>query len=126
MKEQREAGMPEGEARPVEAPSAAAPVSAPDYSMEPAPAPTPKIEYRQRVEIQREETPRAEAPRVETPRIDPKEILSNAGLQMVETTRAPAPMPEPEPERLGRPRRDKPAAAPSGQDELVQVETRDK
>lgn len=119
--------MLEGEARPMEAP---APVSVPEYVSEPAPAPAPKIEYKQRVEIpreevRREETPRVEAPRVEALRIDPKEILSSAGLQMVETTKAPAPMPEPEPERLGRPRRERPAT-PSGQEELVQVETRDK
>jgi len=125
--------MHDGEARPMEVPT---PVSAPEYVSEPAPAPVPRIEYKQRVEIPREEAPRmeaprveaprVEAPRVEAPRIDPKEILSSAGLQMVETTKAPPPMPEPEPERLGRPRREKPAAAPSGQDELVQVETRDK
>lgn len=112
-----------------------------DAVREPAPAPAPKIEYKPRVEIPRPEmpreeppreeprqaeTPRAEAPRAAAPQIDAREALSSAGLQMVETTKAPAPMPEPEPERLGRPRRERPAAAPSGQEELVQVETRDK
>jgi len=57
--------------------------------------------------------------------VDPREALSSAGLQMVETSRAAAPLPEPEPERLGRPRRERPAG-PSGGDELVQVETRNK
>jgi hypothetical protein len=72
------------------------------------------------------EAPRVEAPRYETPRQDPKELLSSAGLQMVETdsSKARAPLPEPEPARLGRPRRERPAAQPS--EELVQVETRDK
>ena len=131
LKQQREAAMNEGEPRQMDAHSGVqAEMSAPDHAGEPAPAPAPRIEYKPRVEIQREEArreeaPRVEAPRVEPPRVDPKEILASAGLQMVETTKAPAPMPEPEPERLGRPRRERPAA-PSGQDDLVQVETRDK
>ncbi len=67
-----------------------------------------------------------EAPRYEAPRQDPKELLSSAGLQMVETdaSKARAPLPESEPVRLGRPRRERPASAPA--DELVQVETRNK
>ncbi len=77
----------------------------------------------------REEAPRAvEAPRYEEPRVDPKEILSSAGLQMVETDRSKAaqPPPEPEPMRLGRPRREKPAVPAVAETELVQVETRNK
>jgi hypothetical protein len=60
-------------------------------------------------------------PRVEAPRVDAREALASAGLEMVETTRAPAPAPEAEPERLGRPRRERPAAQ---SEEMVQVETR--
>jgi hypothetical protein len=60
---------------------------------------------------------------VQVPQIDAREALASAGLQIVETRKAAAPMPEPEPERLGRPRRERPAA-PS--EEMVQVETRDK
>ena len=80
-----------------------------------------------RAEEPRYEAPRVETPRYESPRADPKEILSSAGLQMVETdsskTRQPAP--EPEPVQLGRPRREK-QTAQAASDELVQVETRNK
>jgi hypothetical protein len=81
-----------------------------------------------RVEAPQVEAPRVEAPRVEAPRIDPKELLSSAGLQMVETdsSKARQPVPEPEPVQLGRPRREKPAAPAVVGTELVQVETRDK
>jgi len=80
-----------------------------------------------RVETPREEAPRQEAPRYEAPRADPKEILSSAGLQMVETDRSKAhqPAPAPEPVQLGRPRRERAIVAPAS-DELVQVETRNK
>jgi ribonuclease E len=85
-----------------------------------------------RVEVQREEaprieTPRYEAPKVETPRVDPKELLSSAGLQMVETnsSKVRSAAPEPEQVQLGRPRREKPVVQPQS-DELVQVETRNK
>jgi hypothetical protein len=79
------------------------------------------------VETPHHETPRVETPRYEAPRADPKEILSSAGLQMVETDRSKAQQaaPEPEPMQLGRPRRERPAA-PAASEELVQVETRDK
>jgi hypothetical protein len=81
-----------------------------------------------RIETPRYEAPRAEAPRPVAPRVDPKEILASAGLQMVETdaSKAKQPVPEPEPVQLGRPRREKPAAAPVAETELVQVETRNK
>ena len=61
-------------------------------------------------------------------RVDAKVILESAGLQLVETNPAKArqPLPEPEPVQLGRQRREKPVAAEPAQDELVQVETRDK
>jgi hypothetical protein len=80
-----------------------------------------------RMEVPREETPRVEAPRYEAPRVDPKEILSTAGLQMVETDRSKSVQTayEPEPVQLGRPRREKTAVQPASE-ELVQVETRDK
>jgi hypothetical protein len=69
-----------------------------------------------------------ETPRVNVPRVDPKEILSSAGLQMVETDRSKArqPAPEPEPTQLGRPRREKSAPAAAEEISLVQVETRNK
>jgi ribonuclease E len=112
--------------RPEPSPAPSAEVQAAEPASEVAH--TPKIEYKPRVQIPREEAPQVEAPRVEAPRpvapqVDPKELLASAGLQMVETTKAAAPAPAPEPERLGRPRRERPAAA-SGQEELVQVETR--
>jgi hypothetical protein len=71
---------------------------------------------------------RQSTPRYETPRIDAKEILSSSGLQMVETdsSKARQPVPEPEPAQLGRPRREKPAAAAVAETELVQVETHNK
>ena len=58
--------------------------------------------------------------------MDAKAVLADSGLQMVETDRSKAvsaPV-EPEPVKLGRPRRERPAQAV--QEELVQVETRDK
>jgi len=80
------------------------------------------------METPRVEATRQEAPRHEAPRVDPKEILSSAGLQMVETDRSKArqPVPEPEPVHLGRPRREKPAVQQPASEELVQVETRNK
>ena len=123
LKQQREAEMLREEA-----PSQPAEVQAP------APRPeeivgeeAPRIET-PRAEEPRTEAPRVEAPRVQVPRVDPKELLSSAGLQMVETdaSKARPPLPEPEPVRLGRPRREKPAAPEAAETELVQVETRNK
>jgi hypothetical protein len=84
----------------------------------------PRVET-PRVETPRYEAPREEAPRYQAPRQDPKEILSSAGLQMVETdsSKARPVAPEPEPMQLGRPRREKPSAPA---EEMVQVETRNK
>ena len=68
------------------------------------------------------------APRVEyrpQPRVDPKELLGDSGLVMVETDRSKAAVQPPaeEPQQLGRPRRERPKA--EAQDEtLEQVETR--
>jgi hypothetical protein len=89
-------------------------------------AEAPRVEATH-VEAPRVEAPRVEAPRHEAPRVDAKEILSTAGLQMVETDRSKAVQTayEPEPVQLGRPRREKPVVQPAA-DELVQVETRNK
>jgi hypothetical protein len=82
------------------------------------------------MEEPRREEPRYEAPkpvpahRVEEPKINPKEILADAGLVMIETDRSKAPVqPEAEaPVHLGRPRRERPKTQ---QDEkLQQVETK--
>jgi hypothetical protein len=60
--------------------------------------------------------------------VDPKEVLSSAGLQMVETDSSKAKQfsAEPEPVQLGRPRREKAAVPAAAEAELVQVETRNK
>jgi hypothetical protein len=57
-------------------------------------------------------------------RFDRQEYLAGAGLQMVETRHGatPAETPEQQAERLGRPRRARPATQPD--EPLVQVETR--
>jgi len=119
--------MQEAEA-PAHHEAAPVPVSAMEETIR---AEAPRIEtprYEEPREEPRYEEPRAEAPRPVAPRVDPKEILSSAGLQMVETdaSKAKQPLPEPEPVQLGRPRREKPAAAPVSETELVQVETRNK
>ena len=116
-----------------------------DPVAEPAPAPTSE---KPRVEDLRQEQPRLEAalqeaaPRIEAssalaprvaapsdqaPRVDPQELLSSAGLQMVETdsSKTQQAVTESAPVKLGRPRREKPTTAPM-ETELVQVETRDK
>jgi len=84
-----------------------------------------EVTYAPRVEAP-QPAPQAEAPRAERPRVDPKEILSSAGLQMVETdsSKAKHVVVEPEPVQLGRPRREKPAAPAVEEVSLVQVETR--
>jgi ribonuclease E len=72
------------------------------------------------------EEPRAaaELPAARPADLDLKEYLASSGLQMVETdaSKARVPQPEPEPEKLGRPRRERPAAPV--EETLVQVETR--
>jgi hypothetical protein len=72
-----------------------------------------------------EEAQPAPAHRAEEPRINPKEILADAGLVMVETDRSKAPVQTPvdEPVNLGRPRRERPKAQPQDE-ELKQVETK--
>jgi len=93
-----------------------------------APLATPRVQEQLPMETPRAEAPQVETPRFEAPRIDPRELLSSAGLQMVETdaSKARLPAPEPEPVQLGRPRREKQPAAAVAEAELVQVETRDK
>ena len=80
-----------------------------------------------RIEASPALAPRVAAPRDQAPRVDPQELLSSAVLQMVETdsSKTKQTVTELAPVKLGRPRREKPAAAPM-ETELVQVETRDK
>jgi hypothetical protein len=61
--------------------------------------------------------------RQETPKVDAKEVLSGAGLVMIETdpSRAKSYVLEEAPVQLGRPRRERSKQAP---EELKQVETK--
>lgn len=93
----------------------------------PAAGPAPAQVMR---EPEPEPAPRQEQRRVEAPamaRIDPKELLSEAGLQMVETDSSKAKYVPVESKlvQLGRPRRERPVA-PTEDAELNQVETRNK
>jgi hypothetical protein len=86
-----------------------------EAQQEPAPPPPAPVEE-----------PRREEPRREETRIEPKKLLEEAGLVMIETDRAKAPVaspPEEEPLHLGRPRRERPKPQPQD-DELQQVETK--
>ena len=80
------------------------------------------------VEPARQDSPRAEVAGAEAPpKLDPKRLLEESGLVMIETDRSKAvtvqpPAPE-EPVRLGRPRRDRPKPPPQEED-LQQVETK--
>jgi hypothetical protein len=70
-------------------------------------------------------TPRP-APRVEEPRVNPKALLEDAGLVMVETDRSKGASAQPvaqESAPIGRPRRERPRSQPQD-DELQQVETK--
>jgi hypothetical protein len=94
---------PVAEVRPVE--TRAEPRPEPRHEPRPEPRPAP-------------------APVAAAPKVDPKEVLADSGLVMIETDRARAPqqpVPE-EPQQLGRPRRERPTAA-AQDDSLVQVET---
>jgi hypothetical protein len=57
--------------------------------------------------------------------VDPKELLGDSGLVMIETDRSKAPPPPQaeEPQQLGRPRRERPKAE-TPDESLQQVETR--
>jgi ribonuclease E len=126
LKMQREAEMHEGESHEHRDAVAEPPPAAP--RMEEPRVEAAHMEQPVQEEAPRIEMPRIETPRYEAPRVDAKEILSSAGLQMVETDRSKAVQspPEPEPVHLGRPRREKPAVPPVAETELVQVETRNK
>ena len=78
-----------------------------------------------RKEEHREPVREAAPVRDEAPRIDPKELLDNAGLVMIETDRSKAApvVPQEEPVHLGRPRRERPKPTPQ-EEELQQVETK--
>jgi hypothetical protein len=83
---------------------------------EPAPAPAPRYEQ-----------PPAQERRAEQPRIDPKVLLENDGLVMIETDRSKAPPPpvvEVPQQHLGRPRRERQKPMTPQEEELQQVETR--
>jgi ribonuclease E len=103
----------------------------------PAEPPAPPIveaapvreEPQQQPRQERAAPPPAAAPRMEAPRIDPKELLDNAGLVMIETDRSkvqiqPAVAQDAQP--IGRPRRErqKPPPPQDQDGELVQIETR--
>jgi hypothetical protein len=61
--------------------------------------------------------------RPEPPRLDREQILSTAGLQLVETKAGAAPAPAPADDlRLGRPRRQR--SETPAEEPLVQIETR--
>ncbi|MGQ0511554.1 MAG: Rne/Rng family ribonuclease [Betaproteobacteria bacterium] len=97
---------------------------APSMVFEPAPAPVAAPAMREPEPVRRQEPRRVEAP---APSVDPRAILAEAGLQMVETNASKAKFTsgEPEPVQLGRPRRERPM--PTTEDvELKQVETRNK
>jgi hypothetical protein len=74
--------------------------------------------------------PEQEAPREpvhQAPKLDPKKILDDAGLVMIETDRAKAPPAAyvaEEPAQLGRPRRERQRPAQPQEDDLQQVETK--
>jgi hypothetical protein len=79
-----------------------------------------------REEIRQPSPAPAPAPRVEQPpRVNPKEILQDAGLVMIETDRSKAPVQaqfeSDEAAHLGRPRRERPKPE---NEELQQVETK--
>jgi len=96
--------------------------------VQPTPAPVQEeTRYEPPVEAKREE-PRREEPRREEPRVDAKQLLNEEGLVMIETDRSRAQVQSPvveEAQPVGRPRRERPKP-PQQDDELVQVETRNK
>ncbi len=65
------------------------------------------------------------APEPQRERIEPKKLLEEAGLVMIETDRSKAPSQpvQEEPVHLGRPRRERPQQQPEDE-ELQQVETK--
>jgi ribonuclease E len=108
-----------------------------DEQRETVPQAQPEPEHQPRPEPTHAEPAAAEPPAAPRPqpqrqpqsqpqRADPRQALENAGLQMVETKpdRVPAAAPEPEAVPLGRPRRERSRPAATGDDPLVQVETK--
>jgi ribonuclease E len=92
----------------------------PERQPEPAHAEPPAF-------LVRQEKPREEAaPAYEAPKVDPRKLLDDAGLVMIETDRNRAPaapyVPE-EPVQLGRPRRERQRSTQQ-EEELQQVETK--
>ncbi len=87
-------------------------------------APAPRAATAEHAVSAPREEPRRPEPAPAAPPLDLKEYLASSGLQMVETdaSKARTPQPEPEPVKLGRPRRERPAAP--AEQTLVQVETR--
>jgi hypothetical protein len=95
-------------------PVAAAPAPTPAPVVERAPVPAPQPV---------EQPASVVTARAEVPKVDAKEVLSGAGLVMIETdpSRAKSYVLEEAPVQLGRPRRERPKQAP---EELKQVETK--
>ncbi|HEY6821376.1 MAG TPA: Rne/Rng family ribonuclease [Burkholderiales bacterium] len=122
------------QAMPSEAPERVEPPAFLVKEASPVPSPVetaPRHEEQARHQEPRHEEPRHQEPRQEEPRraeprIDPKPILEDAGLVMVETDRSKAKaVPEmEEPAHLGRPRRERPKPPAPESDELVQIETK--
>jgi ribonuclease E len=87
----------------------------------------PRTEHREPRMEHREEAVRADPPAPPAPRVDPKELLDQAGLVMIETDRSKAPASQPPAEEqaahVGRPRRERPKAQQT-EEELQQVETK--
>jgi ribonuclease E len=121
LESRREREMRQGEARNEE-PRAHAEVPA-FLAREASPAPTPAPVEAAPPPARMESAP--PAPVAREPKVDPKQLLESAGLVMIETDRSKAPQaPQAEePVNLGRPRRERPQAAPSQDDPLVQIET---
>jgi ribonuclease E len=112
----------EQEARAVEHPPALE--HAPAMEHAPAVEHAPVVE---RQEARYEPPPPPPAPERIEPRIEPKKILEEAGLVMIETDRAKAPpvqqLEEQPQQNLGRPKRERNKALPQ-EDDLQQVETK--
>ncbi len=93
----------------------------------PAPAPSPAYDpspvVQQAAPVVEQAPAPAPAPAPRAPQADPKEVLSTAGLVMIETdpSRSKSYTLEEEKVQLGRPRREKPKQA---QEQLMQVETK--
>lgn len=115
--EQHDPSPPRAEAPRIEEP----PRSEPEHRQpEPVHAEPPAF-------LVKQEKPREERqPAYEEPKVDPKKLLDDAGLVMIETDRSkapPAPYVPEEPAQLGRPRRERQRPS-QREEELQQVETK--